>query len=262
MDTSGLLILLQVMAKMWLIIHHPFQREAGEPSMSKETRDRIFLTSVDVIAYSRLLETQHKTMKWGWLFRTYIQWHAVAFLLSELCTRTLGPDVDEAWQVLDSVFEEWGGTVSAHKKGMLWKPIRRLMAKARAARAKALEQQLRSPYSRNPSIDKTTPRLPRVPFPGSDGISAFTPIPFGGNDEPSNMPGARIGDAFRMPTPAKDDLYASEGVNQWLENDGTLLDDPLLDETMDWAGFDDMVKDFQMEAQPDGPVQFTMGSWW
>ena len=244
---------------MWLIIHHPLQRE-GDP-LSKETKDRIFLTSIDVIRYSRILESQQKTMKWGWLFRTYIQWHAVAFLLSELCSRTLGPDVDEAWEVLDAVFEEWGGTVSAHKKGMLWKPIRRLMARARAARAKALELQRLAPPGRNFSIDVTTPRLPRLSMPVQGGFADFKPIPFPDSEETTTALDATVDDVpVQMPTPGSSGL---EDVGQWLAVDGTVLDDPLLgDDNMDWAGFDDMVKDFQMEVQPDGPVQFSMGSWW
>lgn len=134
-----------ILAKMWLIVHHPFQREDGGAGLPQETKDRLFLTSVEVIEFSRLLETETSTLKWGWLFRTYVQWHAVAFVLSQLCVRTSGPEVDKAWVAVESVFDEWGGVVSASKRGMLWKPLRKLMTRARAARMRELEKQCRFP---------------------------------------------------------------------------------------------------------------------
>src|SRR4051812_49305435 len=59
-------------------------------TLPQETKDKLFITSLENIEYSMLLETEARTMKWGWLFRTYVQWHAIAFLLSELCVRTKG----------------------------------------------------------------------------------------------------------------------------------------------------------------------------
>lgn len=134
-----------ILAKMWLIVHHPFQREDGGAGLPQETKDRLFLTSIEVIEFSCLLETETTTLKWGWLFRTYVQWHAVAFVLSQLCVRTSGPEVEKAWAAVDSVFDEWGGVVSASKRGMLWKPLRKLMTRARAARQRELEKQCRFP---------------------------------------------------------------------------------------------------------------------
>lgn len=134
-----------ILAKMWLIVHHPFQREDGGAGLPQETKDRLFLTSIEVIEFSCLLETETTTLKWGWLFRTYVQWHAVAFVLSQLCVRTSGPEVEKAWAAVDSVFDEWGGVVSASKRGMLWKPLRKLMARARAAREREMEKQRRFP---------------------------------------------------------------------------------------------------------------------
>ncbi|EDU43367.1 conserved hypothetical protein [Pyrenophora tritici-repentis Pt-1C-BFP] len=74
-----------IMSKMWLIIYHPHQRKDGGITLPQETKDKLFITSLENVEYSLLLETEARTMKWGWLFRTYIQWHAIAFLLSELC---------------------------------------------------------------------------------------------------------------------------------------------------------------------------------
>lgn len=129
-----------ILGKMWLIVHHPFRRDDGGAGLPQETKDRLFATSMEVIQFSHLLETEHTTQKWGWLFRTYVPWHAIAFVLSQLCVRTSGPEVETAWSVIENVFEDWSGTGVKSKRGMLWKPLRRLMAKARLVRRAELER--------------------------------------------------------------------------------------------------------------------------
>ncbi|KAL5430514.1 hypothetical protein PMIN06_012527 [Paraphaeosphaeria minitans] len=133
-----------VMSKMWLIVYHPHQRKDGGVSLPQETKDKLFITSLENIEYSILLETEARTMKWGWLFRTYVQWHAIAFLLSELCVRTKGEAVDRAWHALEATAGRWWFPLaenSPHRKGKvgcLWKPLRKLLAKAQNARQKEL----------------------------------------------------------------------------------------------------------------------------
>ncbi|KAF2434745.1 hypothetical protein EJ08DRAFT_668209 [Tothia fuscella] len=130
-----------IMSKMWLMAYHPFQRLDGGSSLPQEIKDRLFVTSLNNVEYSLLLESEERTKKWGWLFRTYVQWHAIAFLLSELCVRVEGDEVERAWKTIDFVVaRRWvdDQQISHKLKGHLWKPLRRLMEKARAEREKAL----------------------------------------------------------------------------------------------------------------------------
>lgn len=166
-----------VMSKMWLIVYHPHQRKDGGASLPQETKDKLFITSLENIEYSILLETEARTMKWGWLFRTYVQWHAIAFLLSELCVRTKGEAVDRAWRALEATAGRWWfplGDSSPYRKGKagcLWKPLRKLMAKARAAREKELALERASQAIRNGSSvvfsDLGQMVLPTDPTPAS-----------------------------------------------------------------------------------------------
>jgi hypothetical protein len=117
-------------------------------TLPQETKDKLFITSLENLEYSILLETEARTMKWGWLFRTYVQWHAIAFLLSELCVRTKGEAVERAWRALEATAGRWWFPLNESSEtrkgqpGCLWKPLRKLLAKAKAARAKevALER--------------------------------------------------------------------------------------------------------------------------
>lgn len=144
-----------IMSKMWLIVYHPHQRKDGGASLPQETKDKLFITSLENVEYSILLETEARTMKWGWLFRTYVQWHAIAFLLSELCVRTKGEAVERAWRALEATAGRWWfplNDTSPYRKGQqgcLWKPLRKLLAKAKAAREREIRLEQASQAVRN-----------------------------------------------------------------------------------------------------------------
>ena len=61
-----------------------------------------------------------------------------------------------------------------------------------------------------------------------------------------------------------------QGMQPWLMDDSALLDLDMnaLDGEVGWEGWDDLVKDFQMEADNQllemsrGPTLGGMGSWW
>ena len=55
-------------------------------------------------------------------------------VLAELCSQNQGPLVQRAWAIVDQVFEPWAANIADSKRGMLWRPIQKLMAKARSNR--------------------------------------------------------------------------------------------------------------------------------
>jgi hypothetical protein len=149
-----------VIAKLWLVVHQPMVTGSHVTGLSYETRNRVFLTSIDVIEFSRLLQTNANTAKWSWLFRTYMQWHAVAFVLAELCVRPLCPIVDRAWTAVHGVYTVWELEACTQKKGMLWRPLARLMRRASEFRRKQEERQPRlgsNPPAFPPSSSAASP---------------------------------------------------------------------------------------------------------
>ena len=256
-----------VMAKMWLIVHHPLKREDGGAGLPQETQDRLFMTSIEVVKFSRLLETEKSTLKWGWLFRTYVQWHAVAFVLAQLCHRTKGPEAEHGWEVVDSVFDEWSDLMLASKRGMLWKPLRKLKARARAARDKELEKEARYPLDGSLGPVNPSMSLPTEPLPVSDGSIDFL------NFTPSSMfvdtslqqPLAPNGSQSFVPVRQ---VQCTDSMNEWIYDDSAVPPDVLnADESLNWAGWDDMVKNFDMEVEDGqgivrGPGPNGMTNWW
>ncbi|KAJ5893760.1 hypothetical protein N7495_005451 [Penicillium taxi] len=144
-----------ILAKLWLIVHHPLTRKDRITTVSNSTRQSLFLTSIEVLEFGRLLEADPKTAKWSWLFRTNMQWHGVAFVLSEICVRTICPVTDRAWNAVTLFYKDWK-MKETHKKGMLWRPLDALMKRAASTRAQQ-KQELLLKYGPNSNALIETP---------------------------------------------------------------------------------------------------------
>jgi Fungal specific transcription factor domain len=140
-----------IMAKMWLMANHPSRYTTTSPGQvklpSSEIQERFFLTSVDVIEFSRLLMTNENTAKWSWLFNLYMQWHPVTYILTELCRRKPDADYARGWRAVDMV---WNAE-EARKihRSSLWRPLRQLYEKARAIRETYLREAQQVPTTTN-----------------------------------------------------------------------------------------------------------------
>lgn len=129
-----------ILAKMWLMVHHPRSYFNDGEAPPPEVKDRLFITSIEVIEFSYLLERNENTAKWGWLFRTYMQWQSVAFVLSEICARgsNWSPEVERGWRAVESVYNVRFIQQGVQHKGMLWKPMKHLWRKAQSVRHRTL----------------------------------------------------------------------------------------------------------------------------
>jgi hypothetical protein len=144
-----------VMARVCLMVHHPSQLLDGGVSMSQETRDRLFQTSCVVLEYSHMIQTWPTVRQWGWLFKKYVQWHAVAFTLSELCVRVDGPEVDKAWGAVTAIFCEADQfeMETDTKRSQFWRPMMKLLAKAKMVRETHVREKMgRMAMSEVPSL--------------------------------------------------------------------------------------------------------------
>lgn len=125
-----------VLARFWLAIYHPLQQEHRFNASPAMTRERLLLTTVEILEGAHCLECEPATAQWKWYFNSWCQWHPLAVALAELCSQTQGPLVQRAWTIVDEVFEPWAANIADSKRGMLWRPIQKLMAKAQRNRLK------------------------------------------------------------------------------------------------------------------------------
>ncbi|KAF1734080.1 Bikaverin cluster transcription factor bik5 [Beauveria bassiana] len=120
-----------IIARTWLVVYYPLRQKEGAEPVPGPIQDQLFSISVKVLELSCQLLTNPAFAPWTWHSKTHVQWHAVAFVLSEICSRPPSPDGDRAWEYAQTVYSRW--KMKEHK-GTLWRPIKRLMAKAQYVR--------------------------------------------------------------------------------------------------------------------------------
>ncbi|EQB58382.1 hypothetical protein CGLO_01381 [Colletotrichum gloeosporioides Cg-14] len=127
-----------IILKMWLSAQYPFTPRAAvaaaKPRVARETMLRTAVNTIELVEFS----TSTYRERFGWWIDSYVQWHPLAVALAELCVQTRGELVERAWKVVDRNFSEMGARIADTRRGTLWKPLKKLLRKARAARAEAL----------------------------------------------------------------------------------------------------------------------------
>lgn len=123
-----------IVKRFWLAIYHPLQHEPRPKTRPNMTREQLLTITVELLESARRLEIEPATTQWRWFFNSWVQWHGLAVALAELCVQHQGPLVQRAWAIIDEVFEPWAAHIADSKRGMLWRPIQKLAAKARMNR--------------------------------------------------------------------------------------------------------------------------------
>jgi len=127
-------------------------------------------TALSIIELHEFMQTGPYSDRFRWWTDTYVQWHPLAVALAELCTQTRGEAVERAWQIVDDVFPRWSGTIADTKRGSLWRPLRKLYKKAKAAR----EATLAAKGKTAGEVARQSQAQAQVPVSASWGPSAST----------------------------------------------------------------------------------------
>ena len=121
-------------ATMWLFLYRPLQKHPGDDRTSRLVDPGILSLAVTVLEGAHQLDTDPIASPYRWLTGSYVQWHALAVTIAELCTKLEGPMVERAWAVLVPAYREASRHVADSQKGMLWRPIQKLMSRAQRLR--------------------------------------------------------------------------------------------------------------------------------
>lgn len=145
---------------------------ASTSQLENNMRDGLFRTSIELLEVSGMLLTNKDIMKWMWYSTTHIQWGGMAFVLSELCARSHSPECDHAWDCVTTVYDAWkvNGDQEDESRLALWRPIRRLMAKARYVR-----EIQRTDRERPVQVDRKAQRYDPIPCPPASGFLSHNP---------------------------------------------------------------------------------------
>lgn len=73
-----------------------------------------------------------------WVWKNWVQWHALAVLLAELTVRPRGQSWDRSYTVACQSFSYYARLVADSESGLLWKPIARLMHRVQRLRKESV----------------------------------------------------------------------------------------------------------------------------
>ena len=244
-------VVIQVIgSRLRIATYHPPWLDMRGMVQQYVSRELVLKTAVENLEYSHLLNTEPTAAQWRWYFNTRVQWHALAATLAELCVQGNGPLVERAWKVVDAVFEHWAEYIADSRKGMLWRPIKKLMTKAQSKRAE--------------SNMKSMSITPQQPLP------QFTSPAYGHFYDPN--PGTP---ATSFPQDSASGVAMGYLPNQSLDLDEQVspnfLDSLGVTEpahAINWAEWDEFMQDFESAEQPPmdvNPIQQDashLGVWW
>jgi len=146
-------VFIYTMAKFWiaklsLLVHRPDfpyrnQQLHSVPSTTENpevSRDELFVMSISILESQKYIESSPVLEQWAWVSRKYVQWHAVAYVLTELScpSRKYSPLVDRAWRSIDGLSRDAVELMADRSNVAIDRPIQKLLARARKRR---LEQQ-------------------------------------------------------------------------------------------------------------------------
>jgi hypothetical protein len=161
-----------MMAKFGLLVYQPVLFPGTGPEASREVRSRLWQSCIEIVEYTHILNVDPACRQWRWLFLTYRQWHAIAYMLLELSKRPWGINSERAWeaaQILEYDHPIEGASHSDHTA--VWMPIKRLFTKAKRHREAELVRLRANPEAARQldREDRLKPVLERVgPAPGME----------------------------------------------------------------------------------------------
>ncbi|KAI0509643.1 hypothetical protein F5B22DRAFT_320988 [Xylaria bambusicola] len=128
-----------VIAKLTLFSHLPVLFSSPRESLSNEIRNKLLIAAIEVAEFNHALNTEKACRQWRWVYQTYTHWHAIVYLLIDICRRPWSPISERSWSVLHS---PWliPARSTLDKDSRTWVPLRKLMLKARMHRHQELER--------------------------------------------------------------------------------------------------------------------------
>ncbi|KAI1126488.1 transcription factor [Nemania abortiva] len=212
-----------------------FSETTGSASSAPQAQNELFKTSIEILQVSGTLLSDNAIAQFTWYSKTHIQWGAMAFVLSELCARPHSAECDRAWESVETVYDGWkvGSAPDDEGRLALWRPIRRLMAKARYVR------EMQRTDSRRPALAGAVARDHHPLDQPANGLLAYEPpTPNANNNALSRgMTGSVVTPEPPLPEiPAN--TYSQEPLEALQRVIGTEKLGPFMDMGLNWPWHD------------------------
>ncbi|KAL7945199.1 fungal-specific transcription factor domain-containing protein [Trichoderma barbatum] len=120
-----------IMAKMCLIIYQPMLFPGTDSELTSDIRERIYIASIEIIEYNHKLNMDPRGKQYRWLFRTYTNWHAIAYVLVETCRRPWSAVVERGWEAVNQYDKDLAENTKSADHASVLLPLRKLFIRAK-----------------------------------------------------------------------------------------------------------------------------------
>lgn len=93
-----------ILTKMRFTALHPRQFQQGKAERTKGIADHLFTTALRVIQYDNAAHGEKLMNRFLWHSHAHFQWSCLVHVLDELKTRTMGAQVEKAWEQISMVY--------------------------------------------------------------------------------------------------------------------------------------------------------------
>ncbi|CAJ0542327.1 Ff.00g000220.m01.CDS01 [Fusarium sp. VM40] len=143
-----------------LLIYHPVLSSELRSSVSNNVRDHLVAASIETIECLHVLETMSAPHRRGWMFGTYLHWHATAFLLESLYLRPQETDVArQSWNALGLALGLWTKSSGARGACRLWSALVKLVEMGKQIHEASLVFDGQGPNSTGKVVPPSTTRI-------------------------------------------------------------------------------------------------------
>lgn len=118
-----------ILSNIRMVLHRPiYPPVQGRPPPDQELNLLQHSTMLIEHSLSRDDVADEEFKAWS----TWVPWYALAVLLAELCRCQQTPEAERGWRVAERGYVTYSQQVADGQAGLLWKPLERLMQRARA----------------------------------------------------------------------------------------------------------------------------------
>jgi hypothetical protein len=143
-----------------LLIYHPVLSSELRSSISNNVRDRLVAASIETIECLHVLETMSAPHRRGWMFGTYLHWHATAFLLESVYLRPQETDVaQQSWNALGLALGLWTTSSGAHGACRPWSALVKLVERGKRIHETSLVFDDQGPNGKGEVVPPSTTRI-------------------------------------------------------------------------------------------------------
>ncbi|EAW06508.1 transcription factor domain-containing protein [Aspergillus clavatus NRRL 1] len=163
-------------AALQLISLRPLQRTTSFVP-PRVRADSLLSLATTVLQRSHNLVADPRSRPWRWIEHLFVPWHGLAVAIAELCVCDDPALMHRYWPPVEAAFARLGGLVADTRRGLLWKPIEKIMARAQARRAQLLSGGFPAPLPTG--LDggaSSSAETATVSLAPSDGISPWLSV--------------------------------------------------------------------------------------